>query len=654
MDRMDVELIGLGIAFVSSMVFLLMLVLRDKVLDRKESGLDDKLKSWADKYAELKGEYLQVDAERVEWQRMYEEKANEMLERCQSKDEDYNDVVNDRRRQQAELIQAQEQININREHHQKLIAEITHWSSTAMRTQGYLDMCKHDYEKLRTEMNEVLRERDELKQKIEERQKQDHETAKLVYEHAPSFREQRKKQAKERRELEEKVVALEKQLAEANDACDGAVVDAQVYEKRVAECQSEIEAKEQLLKISEENVALLQQASHERVRDVEQEIQQLNADKESMAKEIEILNRVAVRREEWIAELERANDILNPDTRDERIEKLEQQVKYLSQSLKESEEAREILIEIGKENTEERTRTVKQLREKLRSLEFDLNNIRTSRRDLHDEVIRLQGELSACNNQNRELSIEVSRQKDSATIWRQRCAERDEQAARQVEEMIRSDVPKDTMPEIHRLEVELSRKDAENNSLRNQLEDLGEKYDAMVAAKDRLRAWCDKKDRDVSCLRAEIDDLRQQNSKLKQENTRLIVDYGKADPVACETPFRLDIDTQAFKDSLDLTVKRCEELKRAIVEANGGKRAAEEHPREWRPEETEDVVDGVSPGLNWEQIGGGASGSSIVRVTGVNGKPLLPRSLDLEEIDSTVDGDGGSKGDGTLSYMRGE
>lgn len=777
MDRMNGELIGLGIIAVSSMVWMLLLLLRDKGLDRKESNLDDKLKNWADKYVDLKSEYLQVDAERAEWQRQYEEvqgKLDRLPEGCEDVADRFIEEgllivslrkqleearktlassINERDKLADRLNELLDQISTNRERYHKLSADLTHWTSTATRTQGYLDLCRSDYEKLRAELNEVLLERDALKQKIELAEAKGK---------PPSFKEWRSENfptKKEHQELKEEVARLQNQLAEANDA-NRSIVDNQVqvaenYEQRIAECQREIEAKEALYQAERETNRRLEGF----IETYEREVLQLKTEKEHLAKAIENLKRVAVRREEWIAELERTNEILNAvDTRDETVKHLRDQLETVTASLN----------------------GIANVRDELRVQAFEAGQRANG---LEEEVGRLQGELSACNNQNRELSVETERLKESVTLWQHRCAERDEQA-RQREERLAFDADpgkeNTSLLLINGLQAELSSHREANNSLKNQLEDLEEKYDVVVAERDQLvkergelaaalnsisehrhkiavkcngllaekeqllvaneslknvnqgyanqlehfegtvRAMHAEKqqllvengglihakqqlekerektvnqlmqlDSEVRVLRegglllqncqqknadlqAQVEWLGKDRDQLKQHNKDLQTLMDRAaerrDLLESETgfqskrirdlqddlhrlqmeakpdfsevcqPFRVDIDTKKVRESLDLTVRQCEKLKRAIVKANGGK-THEKRPMPKPntinamgpndpPVTVQEVVDGISAGIDWGSI-----------------KPLPVRSLDLEEIDSTVDADGGSVGE---------
>jgi chromosome segregation ATPase len=594
---MNGELIGLGIIAMSSMVWMLLLLLRDKGLDQKESNLDDKLKNWADKYVELKSEYLQVDAERAEWQRQYE------IAR--------EDVMHIQKQFHQKVQELEE--NLKRE-----VDEGDFLDKEIEKVRDRLKLSREDYQRLRAELNEVLLERDALKQKIELRQKEDHETAKLLYEHAPSFYENKRKQEKERRELEKKVkqlqeentalkfdleivvtsqrdlngevARLQSQLVEANDA-NRSIVDNQVqvaenYEQRIAECQREIEAKEALYQAERETNRRLEGF----IETYERELLQLREEKEKLLKSCDQYG-------EMVSSLNAANDHISKERDDlsSQVMRLNEEISYCKLSAAAA-------------------------RSELRFQDFEAEQRANG---LEEEVGRLQGELSACNNQNRELSVENDRLKESVTLWQQRCAERDEQA-RQREERLAFDADpgkeNTSLLLINGLQAELSSHREANNSLKNQLEDLEEKYDHAVKEQGRWRAECADLSRRFHNLLNEKQELALKCDKLNQENTRLIVDYGQAEPVEREVPFWVDIDTKEFRDSLDLTVRRCEELKRAIVEANGGIRRD-------GGSESGVVISSVSPGIDWQSIG-----------------QLPVRSLDLEEIDSTVDADGGSVG----------
>ena len=294
MDRFDlqlIELVGLGVAVLTVVVVYTLLELRDRrTVGKAEKDLDRKLKDWVNKYAELKGDYLEADAERVEWKRMYEEAREKVIQ-------DNNQWIKD--------------------------------------------------------FDVKIAETDRLKQEIECKQAKI-ETYATDYMHL-----------------------------------------------KVEYCQikQELEALEALLKTSEENVALLQQARDERIRDADQEIIRLQAE-------------LSACDQAW--------------------------------------------RKCGKDRDE---------------LTLDKESLASAREAMGVEIERLQGELSACNQQNRELSVENDRLKQSADLWQQRCAERDEQA-RQREERFGNDEPKSSEAEVKRLKTELLCKCAENISLKNQLEDL--------------------------------------------------------------------------------------------------------------------------------------------------------------------------------------
>jgi len=710
MDRFDlqlIELVVLGVAIVTVVVVYGLLELRDRrTVGKAEKDLDRKLKDWADKYAELKGDYLQAESERQQ----------SLKER------------------DALALRLDESL----EHRQGMSQLAEQRKLSLIQTQGYLDICKQDCEKLRAELNEVLRERDGLKQQVEERQKQDHEAAKLLYEHGPAFYENKRKQEQEHQELQEKVVTLEKQLQERTNAIaeqalllkeahdanqrilDNQVVAAEKYEKRIGECQREIEAKEaeilqlrtdkeHLAKACEEFTDVVQSlsekllASEGRVEELVENTEILEEVVKKLQRELEVATNAITdtdrKRNELLEEIKICRKYRN-----ELIEKLRASVtrcEDLERLLKASEENVAMLQQARDERVRDADQEIIRLQAELSDcsqawrqcgkdrdeLILERNAALAAAREGNDEIERLQKELAACNENNRELSVAVSRQKDAATTWRQRCAEQDQQARLMQEEMIRNDVPKEiskeVLAEVKRLEAELSSVMAGNNSLKNQLEDLEAKYDYMSERRDALhREWTNQRARiqdlvgERERMSQEIADLQVSNDKLKKENARLIVDYGKAsdgDGMACDGPFKLNIDTKEFKDSLDLTVRRCEELKRAIVEANGGKPMGKrpmplpntinamgpndrpvtvQHPREWQPEVDEETgevsaVDSVSPGIDWRSFCIGGQGGKGP----VNPMPA-PNSVDAMGACSSVDGGSGSAGK-TLAYMRG-